>query len=182
MVMTSVAMVVGVAVKKRLSMEKGILRNPVKNFLVVLRSTIKAAAVLAILLSLSACQFLPPVDINKSLSVEIPGSSKVQTGKGEEGEFMAEQSAQPASPSFVPLPSFKGSGIDQVSRVEEALPFSEMESVHVAVDEMKLPDFIHYVFGDVFRVNYIVDDKVKSQKELITLNLQQDITKRRLYG
>lgn len=63
----------------------------------------------------------------------------------------------------------------------QKLPFSKTKEVSVAVDEMPLPDFIHYIFSDIFGVNYIVDSKVKKSKELVTLNLNQRINERRLF-
>ena len=63
----------------------------------------------------------------------------------------------------------------------QELPFSNTREVSVAVDEMPLPDFIHYIFSDIFGVNYIIDKKVKKSKELITLNLNQKINEARLF-
>ena len=64
----------------------------------------------------------------------------------------------------------------------QKLPFSKTKDVSVAVDEMPLPDFIHYIFSDIFGVNYVVDSKVKKSKELVTLNLNQRISERQLFG
>ena len=63
----------------------------------------------------------------------------------------------------------------------QKLPFSKTREVSVAVDEMPLPNFIHYIFSDIFGVNYIVDSKVKKSKELVTLNLNQRINERQLF-
>jgi general secretion pathway protein D len=64
----------------------------------------------------------------------------------------------------------------------QKLPFSKTKEVSVAVDEMPLPDFIHYIFSDIFAVNYVVDSKVKKSRELVTLNLNQRISERQLFG
>jgi general secretion pathway protein D len=63
----------------------------------------------------------------------------------------------------------------------QKLPFSKSKEVSVAVDEMPLPDFIHYIFSDIFHVNYVVDSKVKKSKEPVTLNLNQKISEYRLF-
>jgi hypothetical protein len=70
----------------------------------------------------------------------------------------------------------------ETSSASQKLPFSKTREVSVAVDEMPLPDFIHYIFSDIFQVNYVVDSKVKKSKEPITLNLNQEISEYQLFA
>jgi general secretion pathway protein D len=63
----------------------------------------------------------------------------------------------------------------------QQLGFGETEIVNVAVDEMPLSDFIHYVFADILQVNYVVDSQVEKSRKPITLNLNQTISKQQLF-
>lgn len=46
----------------------------------------------------------------------------------------------------------------------ETLPFSRERTVSVAVNEMPLPDFIHYIFSEILDVNYVVDSRWHPKK------------------
>ena len=89
-----------------------------------------------------------------------------------------QEAGKAAFKEIMPLRYIDSTGIRPAIQM---LPFSKTKDVSVAVDEMHLPDFIHYIFSDIFHVNYIVDSKVKKSKELITLNLNQRITEHQLF-
>jgi len=60
--------------------------------------------------------------------------------------------------------------------------FSSTKQVEITSDELPLKDYLHYVMGDLLGVSYILGDKVKSDKQAITLNLQQQVTQRKLFS
>ena len=53
--------------------------------------------------------------------------------------------------------------------------------VSLAVDGMVLPDFIHYIFSDIFAVNYVMDTQVRGSKKPITLNLKNKLSEYQLF-
>ena len=61
------------------------------------------------------------------------------------------------------------------------LPFTDKDMVSVAVDEMPLPDFIHYVFSELLNVNYVLEGDLQKSTKPVSLNLHQTVTERRLF-
>ena len=63
--------------------------------------------------------------------------------------------------------------------------FANDEKVTVSVEKMPVRDFVHYVFGKVLDVNYIVDDRIESLEESedrpVTLDLSKEISHRELF-
>ncbi len=54
-------------------------------------------------------------------------------------------------------------------------PFNDTPSITVAVDNLPLPDFVHYVFGDLLKVNYVLSSKV-SAKDTVSLSLDEQVS------
>ncbi|MBI5591216.1 MAG: hypothetical protein HY881_12110 [Deltaproteobacteria bacterium] len=111
---------------------------------------------------------------------------------GASGEEVAGTPAGPATePSSSKLPEAGTSmtlipPISGSFAVNKNLPdlknrFSPTEEVTVSVDTIQLSDFINYIFKDLLNVNYILDSKVPAQEKL-SLNLQDRVTKQKLYG
>lgn len=59
--------------------------------------------------------------------------------------------------------------------------FSDQKMVKLSSDALSLVDFIHYSLGEILGVSYILGEEVKVDRNPITLNLQSEITQRRLY-
>jgi len=59
--------------------------------------------------------------------------------------------------------------------------FSDKEIVKLTVDDLPLKDYLHYVLGELLSVSYILGDQIKEDKDPVTLNLQHDISKRKLF-
>ena len=58
--------------------------------------------------------------------------------------------------------------------------FSAVPSLDVSADSMPLADFLHYVFGELLNVNYVIDEGLKGDTKPITLNIRDKISPRRL--
>lgn len=69
--------------------------------------------------------------------------------------------------------------------VENALQnvdfFGHDEKVTLAANAMPLNQFIHYAFGEVLGVNYVVGKSLKSQKKSVTMNVQNPVSKQELF-
>ncbi|MDO6426503.1 secretin N-terminal domain-containing protein [Thalassotalea sp. 1_MG-2023] len=59
-------------------------------------------------------------------------------------------------------------------------PFSQEATLSLSVNEMPLNEFLHYALGELLSINYIIDKSVEPSKEKITLNIQENISPRRL--
>lgn len=55
--------------------------------------------------------------------------------------------------------------------------FRSSAPVTIAANDMPLIDFIHYAFGEVLGVNYILSEDLKSDQQRLTLNIQQPTSK-----
>ncbi|MDN4503144.1 secretin N-terminal domain-containing protein [Alteromonadaceae bacterium BrNp21-10] len=60
--------------------------------------------------------------------------------------------------------------------------FSDTEQVEMASEELPLADFLHYVLGEILKVNYILGDSAKKANQTVTLNIQQNISKQKLFS
>ncbi|WP_293748946.1 secretin N-terminal domain-containing protein [uncultured Paraglaciecola sp.] len=73
-------------------------------------------------------------------------------------------------------------GSSVITKPEDlAARFSQSNMLKVTADELPLKDFLHYVFGDLLDVSYILGDELQSDTQPITLNIRQDISKRKLF-
>jgi general secretion pathway protein D len=77
-----------------------------------------------------------------------------------------------------PLVSSKNSQSEQISLAEQ---FSDTELVKLTVDSLLVKDYLHYVFGELLNVNYILGEQLNNSKDQVTLNLQDQLSKRKLY-
>ncbi|WP_169720137.1 secretin N-terminal domain-containing protein [Aliagarivorans taiwanensis] len=59
--------------------------------------------------------------------------------------------------------------------------FSSEANIRLAADEMPMNDFLHYVFGELLQVDYILGDNLQSIRTPVTLNVQSAISPRRLF-
>jgi len=83
-------------------------------------------------------------------------------------------------------------GLQKISSIERnnvifqssqlAKKFSDSQMVNVTANEMAIKDFIHYVYGELLSVNYLLTPNVSSVKQKVTLNLKENVSQRRLYA
>ena len=60
--------------------------------------------------------------------------------------------------------------------------FPDDNAVRVAVEEMPLAQFLHYTFGELLGVNYVIADGIPDLEAPVSLNLQESVSSRRLYS
>jgi len=78
-------------------------------------------------------------------------------------------------PSLVTKKNSKNQTIDLTQK------FSDSKVVKLTAEDLPLKDYLHYVLGDLLTVSYILDNKVKNDKQTVTLNLQEEISQRKLF-
>lgn len=60
--------------------------------------------------------------------------------------------------------------------------FSSTQMVSVAANNMPLQDYVHYVFGELLGVNYLLTPEVSGSNAPVTLNVVNEISKRKLFS
>lgn len=78
------------------------------------------------------------------------------------------------------LPSIRRDNVSLRQAEEIAASFSNEPSLSVSVNEIAMPDFLHFVFGELLNINYILGNGVSSASQPVTLNIKEDISPRRL--
>jgi len=67
-----------------------------------------------------------------------------------------------------------------------SLLFKQDGAIEIAAEEMSLRDFVHYVFGEILEVNYVLDSSFSSpgtdSAESITLRIVEPLTKREVFS
>ena len=83
--------------------------------------------------------------------------------------------------SFTMLTSLaKQFGVDS-ERPKVAATFSDTQMVRFTVENMKLNEFIHHVFGGVLGVNYVLNNELTKKIDPVTLNFQNNISKKQAF-
>ncbi len=59
--------------------------------------------------------------------------------------------------------------------------FSEKELVEFSVDNISMVEFVHHVFGTILNTNYVVSSELSAQTEPVTLNFQNQISKKQAF-
>ena len=90
-------------------------------------------------------------------------------------------SERASSNGFMPLPTLSMRASEQSATVDLASRFSNSQQVEITSDELPLTDFLHYVMGEVLEVNYILGDSAQKANQTVTLNIQQNISKQKLF-
>lgn len=73
-------------------------------------------------------------------------------------------------------------GFGSLSETAKIPPiFESNEEVTISVDSMPVVEFIHYVFGELLGLNYVISSQVESNKGKVSLSLTNAITKEALY-
>ena len=113
--------------------------------------------------------FLEGGQVRDSAGAVIPG----QRGSAQSG---------PAKSGFSKLAPISYNKAIQEKTQDLLTRFSDSETVTLSSDALPLKDFLHYVMGEVLQTSYILGEATKSDKRPVTLNLQQAVSKRRLFA
>jgi general secretion pathway protein D len=62
-----------------------------------------------------------------------------------------------------------------------AAALSQSDALNFAADNMPLPEFIHSVFGELLKLNYVMAEEISTSELPVTLNLQRSVSSRELY-
>ncbi|WP_337841046.1 secretin N-terminal domain-containing protein [Rheinheimera sp.] len=87
-----------------------------------------------------------------------------------------------AQQGLLRVPVLRGPVVGFTSDVTIADQFSSGSSLQIAADNMPLPDFLHHVFGDLLKANYILGEGLSNDSGTISLNVQEALSQRKLYN
>lgn len=60
--------------------------------------------------------------------------------------------------------------------------FEQTAPIEIAAENMPLRDFVHYVFGDLLKVNYVLDETLVNDKQAVSLKIEKPISARQLFN
>lgn len=83
---------------------------------------------------------------------------------------------------FERLESITRHNVDLADKAINLNAFKVKEAVKISANNMNVSDFIHYVFGEILGVNYVVDGAVKEDSSPVTLNIQNTLPGDELYS
>lgn len=79
------------------------------------------------------------------------------------------------------LPSLAAEKTQNTAIVDLTEQFSSSQLVKITADDLPLKNYLHYILGDLLNVSYILGEQVKADSQTVTLNLQKDISQRKLF-
>lgn len=91
------------------------------------------------------------------------------------------QQAKKASQGIVYVEPLQNKSSLKSSQTDLASQFSDTEQVKLTADSLLVKDYLHYVFGELLNVNYILGEQLNASKAQVTLNLQDALSKRKLF-
>lgn len=82
---------------------------------------------------------------------------------------------------FLPLKPLSAGNTSRMSTDAAVLELSQTDALNFSADNMPLPEFVHSVFGELLKLNYVMSDELSSSELPVTLNLQSTVSSRELY-
>jgi len=115
-----------------------------------------------------------PSYLQKNASVVVKANEEPQSTNPDNNKT----AAQHGITYLEPLANNKTSQSEQANLADQ---FSNTERVKLTADSLLVKDYLHYVFGELLNVNYILGEQLNNSKDQVTLNLQDELTKRKLF-
>ncbi|MFC0117844.1 secretin N-terminal domain-containing protein [Pseudoalteromonas xiamenensis] len=141
---------------------------------------LKLAVVLPLLLT--ACKSTEPHKLQVGKSYLNEGAQSQSVTKGNAALSANSALSNTKEASYFQVLQSANWGNTKLGSAQEVLDrFSADEKVTLSVDELAVKDFLHYVFGDVLKVSYIIGDEASADPQTLTLNVQEQVSKQKLY-
>ena len=83
--------------------------------------------------------------------------------------------------SFSTLESLEKNNLAQFQSNELRQYFSEEASIAITADKMPIKQYLHYVFGELLEVSYVIDETIDENTQPLTLSLEEKISPRELF-
>ena len=115
---------------------------------------------------------VPPAKVAQQEAV----SSGEESGEGVSGGVQDEA----AAPGVVRLDAPQRSARAPVGQ-DLSSRFPASDALTVAAENMPLKDFLHYAFGELLKVSYVVAEGIPGLDQPVTLNVQRPVSSRAMY-
>lgn len=147
---------------------------------------IKARNKIYICLTLAGClsgcaTLIKPGDVSEEKKLEVQ-TSYIQTVQASEAEYtentdLAKIDNNTADFTLIAKPQSKNAQLG----LELASNFPEDANLQVSLNAMPLNEFVHYVYGELLRVSYILEASVKGNSTPVTLSLNKKVSAREVF-
>ena len=138
-----------------------------------------AIAIAFLLPWLTGCETIAPVyDAPQPTMAAVPAEVSPDEGVAEEQGSPGASGAQAGMQRLKPLSS-TSRGLSQEDWSDR---FAANDEIRVAIEDMPLSQFLHYAFGELLEVNYVVADGLENLEAPVSLSLQDSVSSRRLYS
>lgn len=112
----------------------------------------------------------------------LQGDKKIEQGYDDESILPNGGDENPNAEKFRFIPPLKLKTKEAKSAEDILNQFSESEMVKITAEELPMRDFLHQVLGKQLNVSYVLGDEVSQEGKTVTLNIQEEISARRLFG
>lgn len=145
------------------------------------KTTTKSIIMLVLALSLSGCY--STIERNKEIKQVVVNNSYLNTDKTtlEEQEFET-TNEQDKKGGIQRLSSLSDVTSNGNLNIDLAREFNDKVERKISVNALPLNDFIHYTFGELLDVSYLVEAKVKTTETPVTLELKESVSERKLFS
>ncbi|MEQ3528574.1 secretin N-terminal domain-containing protein [Pseudoalteromonas sp. XMcav11-Q] len=141
----------------------------------------KSTIMLVLAFSLSGCN--STIDRNKEVKQVVVETSYLNTDKvAMESQAFETTNEQDKKGGIQRLSSLSDITSNGNLNIDLARDFSDKVERKISVNALPLNDFIHYTFGELLDVSYLVEAKVKTTETPVTLELKESVSEQKLFG
>lgn len=105
---------------------------------------------------------------------------KAETGAAPSATTNAEEATSAPAGRYAPLEPLVSRDAPPPRQERLTVGFSATPSLAVAAEGLAPVPFVHYVFGELLGLNYIVDEDLQEKSGALTLNIQEPLSPKRL--
>ena len=133
---------------------------------------------MALLLGIAGCETNPPL-----YDAPRPSMATVEPEPAPDEQVSAAEAATTAGGAQAGMQRLRplASASPGIAAEDWTDRFPADDELRVAVEDMPLSQFLHYVFGELLEVNYLISDGLANLEAPVSLSLQDSVSSRRLY-
>jgi general secretion pathway protein D len=151
-----------------------------------MKITINKLSILLCALTLSSCATSPDKQEEQKTNntYNVTGSYLTSTPPAQKKQLNTQEPSKPSTNAgankMEHLQSLARTNVNLRKIEQLATAFSATPSLTLSVNEMSMQNFLHYTFGELLNVNYIIDKSISATEQTVTLNIKEQISQRRL--
>lgn len=153
------------------------------NVVTMANKLLKLTLTTCLILGTTSCaSIFNPADNVKAERVNVPKSFLDEPQKSVTNSAGQEQETTLNNGKTERLSSLSDSRQGLTLEVDLAKSFSQKPEFQVSVNALPLNDFIHYAFGELFNVSYLLEANVKTNTTPVTLDLKEQVSAKKLFS